>query len=272
MCNTRSVLNWNIGTYITRQMNPTVNIHYLVLFSHCHYDHILGLRHLLGDSHVTVLSSSYDKSFVTPYKALQEHSLCASMNMQAPTYTTEWAGDYEQIVYSHPQGTKMQLPIITLHTPGHTPDSLSWYDIEERTLYVGDSFYHQESSDTRDAPWGPESPAAILFPKEGDLAAWWRSLAKLIAFVDEKNSGGKERVVLSASHVTTCMDAATILENVKGFMGRVLRDEIPLEEGPEKRGERFGYWGEDGREFKLGAPVRVVAEGRARIPSSEYDC
>jgi glyoxylase-like metal-dependent hydrolase (beta-lactamase superfamily II) len=271
MCNIPGLSNWNISTYIARHMNPTGELHYLVLLSHCHYDHILGLERLLGDRHVTVLSSSYDTSFVTPYKALQEHSLCASMNMRAPVYATEWAGDYEQIVYSHPQGTKMKLPIITIHTPGHTPDSLSWYDTEERTLYVGDSFYYQESSDTRNAPWGPEPPAAILFPSEGDLAAWWLSLSKLIAFVDEKNCGGEKRVVLSASHTTTCMDAATLLENVKEFMGRVLRDEIPCKEGAEKRGERFGYWGEDGREFKLGAPLRIVGEGRARIPRSKYN-
>jgi glyoxylase-like metal-dependent hydrolase (beta-lactamase superfamily II) len=263
--NLPGVPDWNINTYITRHVNPT-RIPYLVLLSHCHYDHTLGLKYLLDDgNHVSILSSSHNKSFVTPYAALQENSLCNSMHLDAPVYKPDWAGDSEELVYSHPSGYQMHLPIITLHTPGHTPDSLSWYDTEERTLYVGDSFYAQTSADTSSAPWGSESPAPILFPREGDLVAWWSSLGKLISFVNKKNRNEAERVKLSASHVTVSMDAATFLEYVEAFMLKVLRDEIPVEEVPAKRGERFGYWTEDGGVFRLGAPLRIVEDGRARI-------
>jgi glyoxylase-like metal-dependent hydrolase (beta-lactamase superfamily II) len=251
-------------------VNPSGSIPYLVVLTHCHYDHILGLTHLLDNgSHVSVLSSAHDKAFVTPYEVLAENSLCNDMHLSTPKYETKWAGDCENIVYAHPEGTEMRLPIVTIHTPGHTPDSLSWYDVEERVLYVGDSFYAQSSDDTNDAPWGPESPAAILFPREGDLTTWWRSLTKLTGFVDERNGDGGKRVALCASHVTVNVDAAVFLAAVKGFMGEILRGEAEFEEAPEKRGEKFGYWTIPHSAFKLGAPVRIVDEGREGIPREE---
>ena len=150
----------------------------------------------------------------------------------------------------------MHLPVTTLHTPGHTPDSLSWFDDEERALYVGDSLY--------------EASAPILFPSEGNLADWWRSVDLLIAFVVEKNEVQSEkRVTLSAGHVTVGVDALGCLIEAKEFMKRVLRDEVSFEEQPLKRGEPFGQWQEDGR-FSLGAPLRVIHEGRLSIPEEEW--
>jgi glyoxylase-like metal-dependent hydrolase (beta-lactamase superfamily II) len=279
----------NIADFIRRHFNPDGDIPYLVMLSHCHYDHILGLEQLLQSSahemiattssrrhqDVTILSSSRAQSFATPYKVLMEHSLCNSEDLLAPVYQTSIrARDGEQIVYKHLLA-KLELPILTLHTPGHTPDSLSWYDSEERMLYVGDSFYAQESSDTRDAPWGPESPAPILFPNEGSIVDWWRSLEKLVALVDAKNQEKGKRVKLAAGHVTTDADAEEFLRNVKQFMAKVLRKEADFEEVPSKRGERFGTWTSKSTEgafhrFSLGAPLRIVEEGRESVPETEW--
>jgi glyoxylase-like metal-dependent hydrolase (beta-lactamase superfamily II) len=226
---------------------------------------------------VTVVSSSHAQSFVTPYEVLMEHSLCTNEHLRAPKYKTSiWAADNEEIMYEHPDGGQMHLPIVALHTPGHTPDSLSWYDAEERALYVGDSFYTQESTDTQSSPWGPENPASILFPNEGDLATWWWSLKKLAAFVEARNIEGTKRITLSAGHVATAVDAAACVKDVKGFMTRVLRDETYFEEQPAKRGARFGHWTENKPRdaavgaFSLGAPLRVVREGRKNIPQQEW--
>jgi hypothetical protein len=183
--------------------------------------------------------------------------------------------------YTHPHGNDMKLPVKVLHTPGHTPDSLSWYDVDERVLYVGDSFYSQQSEDTSAAPWGPERPAPIIFPKEGNLFDWWASVDKLLAFVGGKNGGGEQgmgmdkgeenRVKLSAGHVTAGVDAQTCLKNVKDFMGRVLRNEVPFSALPDRRGETFGHWndGPDG-EFSVAAPLRIMEEGRKKIPEGEW--
>lgn len=259
---------WNIRSFIDHHLNPTGATPYLVILSHCHYDHILGLGPILHPAKAAglpqsastlITSSSYARSFLEPRATLREHSLCNSMSLACPAYkTTQWAHHNQQLSISHPrlQIIPLLLPITTLHTPGHTPDSLSWYDTEERALYVGDALY--------------EAPAPILFPSEGNLADWWRSVDMLIAFATGRNAAhGEKRVTLSAGHFTVGVDALSCLLEVKAFMGRVLRDEVGFEEQPLKRGERFGQWQEEGR-FSLGAPLRIVTEGRREIPEEEW--
>jgi glyoxylase-like metal-dependent hydrolase (beta-lactamase superfamily II) len=283
--------DWNIASFIEHNFNPNGDLPYLCILSHCHYDHILGLKYLLhikpgqvaaaaqNQREVSIVSSSFARSFTTPYEVLMEHSLCNSEGLHAPSYQTSiWAGDDEHIVYRHPSGSmlNMNLPIITLHTPGHTPDSLSWYDLKERVIYVGDSFYEKESTDTREAPWGPERSASILFPKEGDLLSWWRSLEKLSAFVKARNAEENKIVTLAAGHVTISVDAQECLVDVKRFMAKVLRGEARFEEQPLKREERFGHWTDTKQDsasggFSLGAPLRIIHEGRERIPKVEWD-
>ena len=283
----------NLRAVLDHQFNPDGEASYLVVLSHCHYDHILGLDSLLDSNReedssttsgkerwgrsVTVVSSSYDRQFVTPYSQLMENSLCNAENLIAPHYETSiWAGDNERIMYEHPSGTVMHLPILTIHTPGHTPDSLSWYDTEERVLYVGDSMYGRVSDDTQNAPWGPEPPAPILFPNEGDLVAWWRSLTKLQNFVEMKNLESDTKVILVAGHVTAMVDAYSFLISVKSFFAKLLRNELLFREQPLKRHERLGIWREntnkDGTygEFFLGAPLRLVKTARENIPNVEW--
>lgn len=275
--------SWNIRNFIEHHLNPNSSDNlYLVVLSHCHYDHILGLDHILRpakamgetqSSQTLIMSSNYDRSFIEPRSQLRKHSLCAGMHLHCPSYkTTMWAHHDNRVTIQHPKyDTPIHLPILTLHTPGHTPDSLTWYDEEERALYVGDSFYEQESNDSRAAPWGREAAAPILFSSEGDLVLWWQSLDVLIAFVEEKNAvEGCKRIVLSSGHVTAEVDAATCLQDVKEFMKRVLRNEVRFEEKPPKRGERFGLWSEEGGRFSLGAPVRVIEEGRLGIAKEEW--
>src|SRR5882757_4129278 len=103
---------WNIRTFLEYTLNPGGRIPYLIMTTHCHYDHILGIGKMpptspaleslflqtdqkrmpeSADSErrmgtqetskrryppTTVLTSSYEKSFVTPYSNLQSHSLC----------------------------------------------------------------------------------------------------------------------------------------------------------------------------------------------------
>lgn len=277
---------WNIKTFLDHHLNPEGLLPYLVIISHCHYDHILGLHALLRtrddnrasyDMDATVLSSSYDPSFISP-ENLEEHSLCKARGLKAPTYKTAiWASDFQNITYQHPTGLDMNLPIVTIHTPGHTPDSLSWFDTEMRVLYVGDSLYQSESDETRTSPSGKEGAAPVMFTNESNLLDWWRSLYKLICFVHEENTPGKPRVTLACGHVTSSTDAYSCLQRMKAFMARILRDEVPVYAWPPDRGFEVGHWTDDGEspertyhEFSVVAPVFVVEEGRREIPREEW--
>ena len=204
------------------------------------------------------------------------------MDLHAPPYTVGlWLHD-EQALPAPPSLNlgEADFGITALHTPGHTPDSLSWYDASSRMLYVGDSFYSQRSVDSQDAPWGDEGNAPIMFPREGDLAAWWASLNKLVKFVEtvegecEEDDRTLGKVVLAAGHVSVGVEAYGILLRARAFMGRVLRQEMECEMLPVKRGWEMGRWNEDQEgtigEFSLVAPLKVIEEGRMSIPEEEW--
>jgi glyoxylase-like metal-dependent hydrolase (beta-lactamase superfamily II) len=233
---------WNLGTFLEYTINAGRRIPYLVMTTHCHYDHIMGIgklpststdltRHGTSDHDergssslnirarrhsrsknpgplpTTVLTSSHSKAFVTPYSHLQKNSLCGSNGLEAPEYDVGmWAEDMEQVVFQYPSSTfshndsgsatrnvslnksrSIATPLTTLHTPGHTPDSLSWYDADLRLLCVGDSFYVKETKSTRSAPWGPEPAMPTIFDVASDLADWWESLDKILRFVRGRN-------------------------------------------------------------------------------------
>lgn len=193
---------WNIGTFLEYTINPGSQIPYLIMTTHCHYDHIMGISKFPPTANTdpatttprsvpptTVLTSSHSKAFVTPYANLQKHSLADTLGLSAPKYDVGiWAEDFSQVVY-HPQSNTPTTPIATpytiLHTPGHTPDSLSWYDAEHHVLCVGDSFYLKRA--VHHAPWGDEPPMPTMFNLESNLADWWRSLHKVLDFVVRKN-------------------------------------------------------------------------------------
>jgi glyoxylase-like metal-dependent hydrolase (beta-lactamase superfamily II) len=198
---------WDIGTFLEYTINPGNRIPYLVITTHCHYDHILGIVKLPPTANLltaldkrettlptTVLSSSHDKSFLTPYKNLNEHSLAPSLGLCAPHYNIDiWGDDFQAVIYTHPVTDELiQTDLTILHTPGHTPDSLSWYDNVERLLNVGDSIYDRTSHDTENALWGKEAPMQIMFDLASNLLDWWNSVKKVIAFVKERNEEAKQ--------------------------------------------------------------------------------
>lgn len=288
---------WTLSSFLEHTINPGNKIPYLVILSHCHYDHILGLKHLVPSRNppeqgsivspgldATVLASSHDRAFLTPWKVLNYHSLCEANKIPAPHYDVGiWAEDYGNVTYTHPSGVDMDLDVVMIHTPGHTPDSLTWYDVAHRHLYVGDSLYQQESDETRNVPpsWVKESPGPIMFTLEGVLFDWWQSINKVIAFVERENARpGVPRVKMGAGHITAETDAWGCLVRARQYMARILRDEVPCWDRGEARGEPMGHWTDDDPkhipkglpvgEFSVCAPIRVIEKGRTTIPKEQW--
>lgn len=67
-----------------RDSNGRPQKQYLVICTHCHYDHILGLPYF-ADTSPIIVASSYRKSFVI--EDLAEHSLYNYKNITIPKYT-----------------------------------------------------------------------------------------------------------------------------------------------------------------------------------------
>ncbi|KAH7024296.1 beta-lactamase-like protein [Macrophomina phaseolina] len=259
---------------------------YVVIVTHCHYDHISGLEQFptipLSDTlalerttrgsesqlkplpSCSVVASGHSQSFINTN--LDEHSLCKFLGLKTPKYRVSvWARDSEALVH---HGQKIDVTV--LHTPGHTPDELAWYDHHERHLYVGDSFYEL----------GPRD-AAIEFPKEGNWIDYMTSLGKLLRFVKHENEymladalndysdfyGDCRRVKLGCGHTTSQADAEEILEAVFKLFERIIMGKVPVRRSETRRDEIYDNWRDDGEKvrFAVRAPRRLAEEARKQL-------
>jgi len=226
---------------------------YLVICTHCHYDHILGLSQFT-DVDPVILASLQGKSFIE--ENLPEHSLCHFLGISTPKYIVSyWAKDYEKMLFN-----KASLELQIIATPGHTPDELAWYDEQERHLYVGDSFYERMAKDK-------SYEQAVIFPKEGSIVEYMDSLRKLLSFVDKKNMElDKPLIRIGCGHVTSSVDGKEILLAVQRFFQDVIAGLIPVKQVSEKRGEEVNLWQDSGEpRFSLSAPKRLVVDARKHL-------
>ena len=225
---------------------------YFIICTHCHYDHILGIEQFHDES-AEIIASKAGQPFIET--DLPEHSLCKSLNISTPRYqVTQWVGDHGTLSYD---GNDLGIEVI--HTPGHTPDELAWYDKEERHLYVGDTFYERVAKDK-------SYEQAILFPNEGNIVDYIKSLDKLLKFIDAKNTDDdahKGPIRIGCGHVTASVEAKNILLAVKKLFVNILEDKVPVVKREEKRGEQFLTWQEAGEpRFSVAAPEKIMIDAR----------
>lgn len=162
-------------------LNPNGEKGYVVICTHCHYDHIGGIEQFADSSNSSVWASGYDIPFVSDPDLLPIHSLCKFVGMETPHLKVRhWANDGEKVTFDGEDGP-VDLGLVIYQTPGHTPDELAVWDGKERVLFVGDSAYE----------WAP-----IIFPVEGSVEAYKESLGKVLGFVREMNAddGGVGRL------------------------------------------------------------------------------
>ena len=226
--------------------NGKPSLSYLIICTHCHYDHILGIPEFL-DANPTIVASAAGKTFIE--SDLPAHSLCKYLDLPTPAYTvSHWAADLEHLLKGHLQ---------ILQTPGHTPDELAWYDSGERHLYVGDSFYDRVSEDGA-------YTQPIIFPPHGDLVVFMDSLEKLSDFVGQQNrDSGLPTLKIGCGHITSSADAASTLDEVKSFFDDVIAQRVPVIQTVEKFGVVINLWQADGNpRFSLQAPRFLVERAR----------
>lgn len=221
---------------------------YLIICTHCHFDHILGLRHFPTGS-ARILASSFDISFIK--ENLPVSSLCIFLDIPTPMYTvSHWAHDFEKLSLN-----KRPLGLQIIHTPGHTPDELAWYDEQERHLFVGDSFYERVAEDK-------SYEQEIIFPKEGNWVYYMQSLEKLLQFVEEMNEEpDRAPVRIGCGHITSSEDGMEILLAVRQLFRDIIAGKVPIDYSEEKRGEEFVHWKAAGEpRFSVAAPKRLALE------------
>ncbi|KAJ7158805.1 Metallo-hydrolase/oxidoreductase [Mycena filopes] len=212
---------------------------YLVVATHCHYDHILGMEQF-ADSRI--LASSHSPSFISQPN-LPANSLCESMGIRTPSYTPILVPH----AYTVKSSALISLGVSIFHTPGHTPDELALYDTVEKMLYVGDSLYEK---------------ATIIFPREGSIVAWVSSMEFLLDFVRAENKFGGKEVLINSGHETVCRPALEVLDEAKRFMEDVILAREPVRQRLCRRGEENVRYVQQGGRFALLCPERLVLEAR----------
>ncbi|KAF2125603.1 Metallo-hydrolase/oxidoreductase [Dothidotthia symphoricarpi CBS 119687] len=232
-------------------INPTAEKDYIVICTHCHYDHIGGIEQFKDDPKSAIWASAYDRDFIDDETMLPTHSLCRFVGMQTPRYkVTHWAADGEHVRYGN---NGLDLGLVVYQTPGHTPDELAVWDPVERVLFVGDTAYE----------WGP-----ILFPFEGSIPLYKEKLNKLRSLVRDLNAGHRgsdvlinsslkllpinpnkiKRVSLASGHTTSDADAEFFLDEVYEFLCKIEQGEVESRPWRKFRGEEeVLYEREDGK-------------------------
>ncbi|KAF7953739.1 uncharacterized protein EAE97_001138 [Botrytis byssoidea] len=264
-----------ILSFNNQSLNPNGEKRYIIICTHCHYDHILGLPEFLS-TNPTIVASENGKSFIL--EDLPTSSLCQYMNVSTPNYkVSHWA---RQLEYFSMHNTHFRIQFIQI--PGHTPDSLAWYDIEEQYLFVGDTLYTRhrypvifELPDEADQnPSLPSTQAAIIFPEEGgNWIQYMTSLDLLSSFAKHRNSElsrlhessetAAPRVRLACGHLTYAVDAEEMILEVQALFWRIISGKVTVKRTNVKRGVIHDYWLEnDESKYGVMAPRHLAEEAR----------
>ncbi|EJF64647.1 Metallo-hydrolase/oxidoreductase [Dichomitus squalens LYAD-421 SS1] len=219
-------------------LNPGGRMHYVVVLSHCHYDHILGVEQFAHDS--PVLVSGNDPLFLAPDK-LPTHSLCDNLGIRTPVYRPSFRPHLDQIL----SNDEKPLGVTLLHTPGHVPDELGLWDEEEAMLYVGDTLYE----------WAP-----IIFPNEGSIVEWFKTIDDLTTFVE--TSGKSDKAKVNCGHKTAEGPALEVLQTTRAFMMDVIEGREEVKSRTTKRGEEHVEYVQAGGRYSLICPTRLVREAK----------
>lgn len=264
-----------------RCLNPHGSKAYIIICSHCHYDHILGITQFLS-AKPAIIASEFKRSFLLD--DLPKNSLCKYMDRPTPQYSiSHWA---KHMSLFSLDGIPFRIQF--LHIPGHTPDSLAWYDVDEHHLYVGDTFYERKRStkipelpdDAGQVPGLPATQAAIIFPEEGgNWIQFMSSLELLLSFVEHQNNElrrrhslfspeANPRVKVGCGHLTYNADAENMILEVQAMFARIIAGKVPVTGSGKKRGVIHDFWleSEDSR-YSVMAPRRLAEEARKHFQS-----
>lgn len=235
------------------------NFDFLVVCTHCHFDHI-GDIEAFAKSGAAIVASGHDRNFLAPEQR-EANSLCGNFGTKTPKYeVSHYTEDGEELEFN---GEGLGLQII--HTPGHTPDSMAVYDEAERWLYIGDMCYQRFAT----MPWGEEQNVPIILPLQGNWTDFMSSLYTLQEFVRQTGESFTEdpvgrHVQLAAGHTTSESPAEEFLSGVITFCEGIVSGTVPeflripgdvVAPGGSLGDEIFVLWQDEGRtEFSLMAP------------------
>ncbi|GIZ41916.1 hypothetical protein CKM354_000520100 [Cercospora kikuchii] len=290
--------NFPVASNDNKPLNPNAGLHYIIIFTHCHYDHIGGVTQFLppagppdNQRPPRIIASSWGRDFIES-DDFDAHSLFKFISKPVPFYyVTKWAQAFDQlyIEINNPKRNlfvNLDLKVSFILIPGHTPDSLAWYDREEMWLYVGDMMYEEIGSneaaeEDRPVEGTSSGGASIVFPSHANLIEWVASLRKLLVLARAENAKAERRakadaaslgdegwqivprrVKLAAGHMTSGADAEEFLKKVDQFFYQILQKKIPVIKKEYHWDDLYFTWRAEEWNLSFRAPPRLVDQAR----------
>lgn len=241
-------------------LNPSGQLPYLILLSHCHYDHIGGLI-TLGDipKTTTVAVGSALQSEIIALGNLNQYSLHDELNLPSPYYPAplRLLDDGENIHWKSPiTGRTTDLKLQVMTTPGHSLDSIVVLDHSERVIFLGDSAYEDG--------W-------LFYAHGSDLFQQTESLYKVecaLARAEHPALEVERPWIAACGHFTVGVDAVNLLRGVQKFILGVLKEEItPSEIGKDHIGRGSSALIKGDR-FSMAVPFDQLAASLKRFKST----
>lgn len=103
----------------------------LLLNTHSHLDHIFGNGFILKKYGLRAYSSEFDE--INRKNAVQ-HALLFGLTMDEPPQPAGFLADNQTVTFGKEK-------LITLHVPGHSPGSLSFYSEKNNCVFTGDALF-----------------------------------------------------------------------------------------------------------------------------------
>jgi glyoxylase-like metal-dependent hydrolase (beta-lactamase superfamily II) len=122
--------------FITSKLNRTPSDVKTIVITHCHVDHVRGVAALKAATGGSVGVHELDADFVSgksPYPS-PRGAMGFVFRVMSPVFRTTPVEPELRLKEGDVVGR-----LTVLHTPGHTPGSISLFDNEDKLLFVGDT-------------------------------------------------------------------------------------------------------------------------------------
>eukprot|EP01122_Echinamoeba_exundans_P002922 TRINITY_DN1292_c0_g2_i10.p1 TRINITY_DN1292_c0_g2~~TRINITY_DN1292_c0_g2_i10.p1 ORF type:complete len:410 (-),score=46.41 TRINITY_DN1292_c0_g2_i10:1595-2740(-) len=117
------------------------NLPYLIILTHCHFDHIGGVSQFVNEPDcLDVCISSANKTFTNGFE-LNSLAMAHPGARVSGFRVTRWLEDGEKILLDDADPENPEKQITVIWTPGHTPDSAAFWFPPEKRLFIGDTLY-----------------------------------------------------------------------------------------------------------------------------------